>query len=1834
MNSVPTGDDRLRGQLQKWRDELVDLSRRNRLVNLAGSRASSLEITEPGYESVLDGLHTHELGWRFHYPPVADGVVLDPTTQAMLASEDPDLTDELMDDELMTGAPSAGHLSRAIRALERRASQELMDKGLSVTYLAVGALEWVDAAGDELVSPLILVPVQITRGSPRQPFRLVLVDEEPSLNPALAVKLQREFEFELPPFDADELRVAEYIASVRELVDGGAWRVTEQLVLSYFVFHKEAMYRDLVDNEELILEHPLIQALGGVSAGPDDTMVLDLPDDADLDEAAPPEGFASILDADSTQRRCILAARNGKSFVMDGPPGTGKSQTIANIIAELLGQGRSVLFVSEKAAALDVVRERLADKGLGEFVLELHSHKATRKDFAAVMGAALQTRMKVSGAMTQLDLARLSERRRQLSAYATAMNEVRLPLGRSLHTAMGECIALESARRLPRPEIAQPLDAEHLLAVILAASGLSNAWGPVARGDEFLWRDLTDPAVAAADAGEIGRRIEVAIETIRSLAREAANAAALLGLPFPADRPAVDSLVSLLEHLAQRPGPVPSHWLTLDSTGPLVRRAEEMRPLHTEDATLTSGLDVVCPTWRITDDRIRARLGGIVDAIHAIDPRLAPRPDAAVTSLAQSRDISLGWAQMLRWASVEATALLESAGAAAEGPPTVSEIERLGALASLLASRPAAPPQWFVASGLEAARASIDVLQPLVANYRQLRDVVRPHFNDQLDRFDVEELFGGETDLVANLGRLTATGRHNRKNLTACLADGATTDEVIALLPKVREYQAVRERLSAVEGQWVGPLAAAWTDRDSVDLDYASESVSALERTLSIARPNNRQAFLDLLGGQGLDEFTARVGVLVERMAGWRAAAGHLWGSLDDIVDAPLGELAAILDAFATQLASLHSEIAGLRFAKPELLTLEALDEATRAIARCRELETYTTQTAAADQATFGDLYRGTNTDWSSVEAAVVWANEVRRRYTGEITDSVARDLVSIDLGSRGLAELSRQADKCIGEIRSTFLPLQAARLDDDLDLSLESAVELLDELQRSLSDVEEWHSYVECVERLRNLGLGAAVEEMIGQGFRREEIGPAVERAVLAAWVDGVLADDNRLRPLRSSDRDQLIAEFQTLDRQLVQSAVSRIVDRCNARRPQTTVGAAGEIRREAEKKRRHMPIRELVRRSGGLASDLKPCIMMSPLSVSQFLPSEATFDAVIFDEASQVRPCDAANAIYRGRQLIVAGDNRQLPPTSFFARRVETDDDEWEEEQFDEFESLLDLCKASGSIPSLPLRWHYRSRHEDLITYSNRAFYDSKLITFPSAAEVSADLGVEFVHVEDGVYERGGARHNVPEARRVVERVLHYATNHPLLSVGVVALSEAQASRIEIEIELARQGRPDLDEWFAGDRLTGFFVKNLESVQGDERDVILFSIGYGPDEAGKLTMNFGPMNKAGGERRLNVAITRARQRVELISSITESDIRETSSVGTRHLKGYLDFAIHGTSALARGLPESLGDADSPFEEEVLRAIRSWGFEADSQIGQAGYRIDIGVRHPNRPGQFMLGVECDGAAYHSSPVARDRDRLRQEVLEGLGWRMHRIWGTTWYRHRPEAERVLRDALDAAVLGTSPLEPTSSATPAPVKVDAHTVDHGADPTWVIDYSVARLLSLDAGVIDDANRGYDLQSAIIAVVRKEGPVSRSVLGNRLREACGAGRMTAKRQGRLDQVISRLLDVGGVVETEHGFLEVPGFDVSVRRPTDDDSSRRSVGNVAPSEIELAVRLMLGDAKVIEESELRSLVARTFGWARRGPDVEMAIGRAVDRAIASKAGRRLPDGRVEATEDSGVE
>jgi very-short-patch-repair endonuclease len=678
------------------------------------------------------------------------------------------------------------------------------------------------------------------------------------------------------------------------------------------------------------------------------------------------------------------------------------------------------------------------------------------------------------------------------------------------------------------------------------------------------------------------------------------------------------------------------------------------------------------------------------------------------------------------------------------------------------------------------------------------------------------------------------------------------------------------------------------------------------------------------------------------------------------------------------------------------------------------------------------------------------------------------------------------------------------------------------------------------------------------------------------------------------------------------------------------TESGQISVLWREFEKKSRHMPVRKLIIKAGNVVQAIKPVFLMSPLSVANFLPpGTVVFDLVIFDEASQVKPADALGAIVRGKQSVVVGDSKQLPPTSFFETMVAQDSDTEDDDAVatTDIESILGLF-CSRRAHQRMLRWHYRSKHESLIAGSNHLFYENRLVVFPSPDRNKENVGLVYRHIENAHYDRSRTRTNAVEARAVAEAVISHAkeqlkrTVKERLTLGVAALSVAQRDAILDQLEMLRRVSHDTEEFFLAASHEPFFVKNLENVQGDERDVIFISIGYARTAEGYWANSFGPVNRAGGERRLNVLFSRARIRCEVFTAIRSEDINtDSGGSGVSALKTFLSYAEHGHL----DVPFATGRAsDSPFEEDVVSALQKRGYTVHTQVGSAGFFLDLAVVDPNSPGRYLLGVECDGAAYHSARSARDRDRLRQTVLESLGWRIHRIWSTAWFRAPEKEMNALVSAIEEAKRHSGEgRKERKQKRPAPLRPPVRHVEIPSEPPPLViqaqsskKYMFAKIrINLGIQELHEISQE-QLANWLVQVVSVEGPIHWLEAAKRIADAVGVQRVG----NRIQMAFQSACSYGHVykmIENRNGFLWTYGpVPVQVRDRSDFPPQQKKIEYVAPEEICAAIEQTVKESFGMAADDVAVAACRRLGFARVTEEMRATVEEQRDKLV--KEGR----------------
>lgn len=790
-----------------------------------------------------------------------------------------------------------------------------------------------------------------------------------------------------------------------------------------------------------------------------------------------------------------------------------------------------------------------------------------------------------------------------------------------------------------------------------------------------------------------------------------------------------------------------------------------------------------------------------------------------------------------------------------------------------------------------------------------------------------------------------------------------------------------------------------------------------------------------------------------------------------------------------------------------------------------------------------------------------------------------------------------------------------------------------VDNALRNVDLLPDWINMRKQVQMCVTSPVKPLAEELLKGSLEPHELLNAFDRIFAYQNIQHIMNAEDIIASFNGDSHNNKVIKFREHDLSRLQLSKLKVLDKhyemIPDRRP---VGMVGTVLGEVNKQRSHKPVRKLLKEAGAVVQNIKPVFMMSPLSVAQYLePGSIEFDLLVIDEASQVQPVDALGAVARSKQIVVVGDDKQLPPTMFFSKLTSNsegsnDEDDAEEVgqvQAKEMESILSLCKARG-IHDTMLKWHYRSRHESLITISNIRYYQNKLYIIPSPWKLNSGMGLVWKQVK-GVYDRGSSKTNIIEAKAVAQAVLNHAKTTPNLTLGVAAFSMSQQRAIQDEIEIVRRKFPvEMESFMNMHPHEPFFIKNLENVQGDERDVIFLSVGYGKDAEGRMFQNFGPLNKIGGERRLNVLISRARMRCEVYSSITDQDITiaDNTREGVKGLKQFMQFARTGIFDVAEASDKEIG---SPFEEAVKNALELHypELEVQTQVGVAGFFIDLAICDPNKKGRYVLGIECDGVAYHSSPSARERDRMRQSVLESKGWVIHRLWGIDFFK-KPELEisKIIK-AYNDALLQLEELDELED------KVPERNIFHMVRETEQEEEFAIPYQSITTVILPDTDpykvHPSRLASLIEEVLSIEAPIHTDELVTRMRELWGWSRAADKFKSHIADGL-KVLQKSKTIVIEDNFIYLQSAQVNEvrKRSETSPSGTRKPAYLPPAEIDLALTKITAAAISLTRDEAAKEVSKVFGFKSMSSELKNVIDSRTDTLINTGV-LKFSDGRI---------
>lgn len=1819
---------KLHNRIDTWKKLLLDFGKRNRLINFKDNKRSNVHIISPSCESLFSIIAIQEKEIEFPYAIERMGNSFD---------DDNDEPYEIISEGDVKTSKRPKELQKSLKHLRYRANTSIEEQGINILYLAFGLLKWKEREDSSQIfyAPLILVPVKLTIESLTSPYKLSLYEDEIVINPTLVYKLENDFGLILPDFDATHDELENYFCKIEDLVETQGWSVERCVNLTTLSFLKINMYRDLERNEDKLDANAIISAIVG------EQPPLQIPDELnnyDHDKNERPIDTFQVVDADSSQQDAILLSKKGISFVLQGPPGTGKSQTITNIIAEAIADGKKVLFVSEKVAALQVVYNRLAKVGLADFCFSLHSHKANKKEILHELANSISLNRKKVREEALHELTVLEKMRQELNDYQQQLHTSCSKLNVSIFDINGRLAKLEQTPNyIFEIKDVENTSVEQLEDIIYLLKQLSVTIGK--RTEDYstnVWRNSNIRYLTNELRHDIDANITSCLPLMAEVNDCVRNCCAKLGLTIPVSLEGCDLLKGLLE-LSSQPFIIPLKWIYSEEFDVLFKDIERFNKLTDNINSLETKIHDI-----YTEDIEECNANLVHEVLlHKMDMLKSELKETCTNSIAKN---VVNIKESLLSYKNDLTNLYDNMGKISkmlgikDAPTTLVRYKQYISIFDTLLSLSKYIPTQNLLNRKETQR-----IQTSISNCKLLHDKCKDAQSEILslcdkdilsqDLYPMLQRFRGEYNSFFRF--LNTRYKSDIRELKKYIRNSSdlSYQKALSLLTLLKNLSDINKDIESQQEQYIADYGIYYKgiETDWSLLEQIVSTFNTMFTMMGIVTESMQQMliensvptieiknFIEKKPQTLVEDIYTNINLLLTVNFNEETKVSTILQKLDEVIT-------HLSDFEKSYLSVLDKRKKGSDF-DTILSDLQILSEIQFQKDELKSKDTYLSKR-------YEKYYKGVKTNWDELREALSYANEVREYV---YTYNLPKEFVTKICTEKYYISYSRQYLQKINELCNalkTFVEWYFALFDDSSLFYEMDIIELSNKMKLCRDNkylLEEWVDYRSIREKCKNVGLSSYLSEIENKNIPSNDIVNVYLKRFYNLWLDKQLPLFPAVINFRGKIHKQTIEKFCALDKAQLKIAQARVRERAMLRMPDfnaitTTKDEIGILKRELSKQRRLMPLRKLFMSIPNLITSLKPCFMMSPLSVSVFLEANSyEFDMVIFDEASQVHTEDAIGAIMRGKQAIIVGDTKQLPPTNFFAASLNDDDYDIDADKEDDYsgayESILD--EAVAVLPERGLRWHYRSKHEHLIAFSNVKIYNSSLITFPSSVETAPDFGVEYIYVANGVYDRSGKRNNPIEANKVADLVFEHIRKYPNRSLGVVTFSEAQQNAVDAAIRQKRIKDNSYESFFAEDKNEPFFIKNLENVQGDERDTIIFNIGYARDNKGIMYMNFGPLSRDGGYRRLNVAITRAKFNIKLVGSIVPTDIDtdKTSSEGVKMLRSYIEFARQGMSAIENELSyDNSLNFDSPFEESVYDFLMSKGYNVITQVGCSGFRIDMAVKDPVLSGKFVLGIECDGATYHSSRTARERDRLRQDMLENMGWRIYRIWSTDWIKDPKSEKEKLINAVEETLKrsqskGDTQTEHSQYINDIVIEEDIEKPENSnSDEFGFMEYKLCvlekyiHMMPLDA---------------LKTIIEIEQPIHFEELCRRMAPLYGRQKATSVVRNEIKLLLASLRET---IEVKDNFICFKNFEnLTVRIPQNGSEYLRPINYISDDELLLAMTIIVKKSFGITPDDLFIVTAREFGYKRTGENITSTLRRVYQAALVSKKLKEV-DGKV---------
>lgn len=1822
-------------KLDVWKKKLLDMGMRNRLLNFKQSKRGSISIITPELTDFYKQLVIDEKELVFPRVEVKAqnvGTLIEDDEEEDKGSEK---LVEIPGD--FTTDRTARETTLIAKSLKDKAKTAHEEQGINILYAAFGFLEWKEAAhpNTTISSPLILVPVVISCESITDPYKLSLHEDEIVFNPTLAYKMENDFGLELPSFDSANDDISTFLKDINKKVSKSGWKVNQNVCLALLSFQRINMYKDIENRALIISNNSIVKALAG--EGNVDLSEVDSIEGYNHDED-PVSDIFQVVDADSSQLDAIEMSKSGVSFVLQGPPGTGKSQTITNIIAEALANDKKVLFVSEKMAALEVVYNRLSNVGLSEFCLVLHSNKANKREFMDSLQTVIDLKPIAIKDSALYKLKKLEDRRARLNEYVEELHRKIQPLGQSAFEANGWLAKLASVPSInfSLSEInISKISKEELYDLRLTITELVKMKEKLTEDyEENTWRNSLITTLNHETRHQLSADLDTIIEKVSDYIDDTCDFEKENFISCDVSANNLDKFVDFINYCCSA-SVFPVEWIDRKNIKKLVNDATEAKQRKQRENELEEILT-----------------NSVNDSFFAVD---ASELKACVSDKIASAQMQLNEQYSNTDSlldSIDSTIeLLESANAGLNDEAELldvisddlqlskldsqSEIENVASFVKNYSYNIKPNNFWFESEwkDKETRDNCLNKAQHLVSDIISSRAAVTGRYEKDILTIDYKPILTRmRTDYTSSFLRMFKSSYKADMKMIRAYCKTPTKklsyEELLDVLDKIKAHNETLEAMQENKTEFEKYLGG-WFVGEATDFSKIKQAFIEFEKILKMYKgkvPDEIRQ--ELLAGYNVDKYSSEAEKLVELSSN---ASIMEFVEMDRNVDLT-SQIKNLIENLEELKASLVDCREKLNVVKNNSTVEFGWAGCYEKVCQMEELQALKKQDENYQsilKREFTYLYKDDETDWDIIIHLLNWFIKYREMADDmDINSQFSEVLATDEDAANRIKAFAEYLEKFKNEIQQTLNSFVSSFSEEEGlgNRSLSDILAKAKRCQNNFEGLEDWIDFKNASTKCKEAGLSDFIDKILNARIDAKLYEAVFMKKFQRTWLDYVMKDLPEVKSFRGKNHSDVIEEFKKLDEEQLVIARSRIREKLINNLPNvssftSSQDEVGILLHELGKQRKIMPVRKLFDSIPILLPRLKPCMMMSPLSVSQFIQSENyMFDMVIFDEASQVKTENAIGAISRGKQVIIAGDVHQLPPTNFFATSV-FGSDEYEEDEDDSeaYESILD--ESNTVMPQLTLKWHYRSRNEELIAFSNSKIYNNSLITFPSPSENVSSEGVEYIYVENGLYQRSGKRNNPVEAKKVVDIIFEQITKYPERSLGVITFSEAQQRCVEAELIARRLANPMYEQFFAEGKKEAFFIKNLENVQGDERDTIVFSIGYGKSNPlEELRMHFGPLNQSGGYRRLNVAITRAKYAIKLVGSILPSDMRITDSTprGVKLLRDYIEFAQQGAVTLRNQISRTDSvDTNSPFENAVYDFLVNNGFKVKTQVGCSGYRIDMAVVHPELEGRYVLGIECDGASYHSSRTARERDRLRQNVLENMGWKLYRIWSTDWIKDPITEGKHLLEAVQKAIREykknlydyekkASSKQNIKSKADYEKVVDVKESEQGYGFNTFVEKTYSKAVDeVPASVI---------ASEIKNIVYEQAPVNIMTVCKQVAPLYGNANVTNKVKEGVNQIIKKSYRAGGY-EIRGEFLWRKGQKQAEPRIPAEGNKPRPFDTIAIEELAEAMYVIIDRSFGIEKDSLFKVTAKEYGFARTTTNIVNGLEQAYKLLIKQK-------------------